>query len=692
VRAIQTFLVCVALAGNARESAAVGIVTISAPVPSQTAPRPNEQFTIATQVVAQGLSTTAAATVTMLFPPGTSGFAAVSTGSWTCSNGNAVDQTGTLICTLTAFGSGTRTVTATVRTNGIGGFPVHAAVAASELESGMDDHFRTLDTVVVTSLRGDADGDRVITVNDIFRVINFLFAAGPAPIDNSDVNGDSRTDVLDVFYFINYIFGDGPAPVATNIAPPYPSSGTGAGPSDGLALSSAAAATGSSSVRIPVLVRDASGTAIGRDKPIGWRISQLAFQVTYGPASCLSITDIDISTGVLAGRSYSMLQKPGSAAISKALVFSSSDDGSPIPFETDTWTGIGELVVNTSGCPAGVYPLTITTAGANAAALGCDQCSFRDVETVEAGTLSVQNGSITLAPGPAITGVTPNIGPTAGGTQITIAGSNFEQGATVTVGGVAAAVTSVAAASIVATTAPHAYGVADVTLRNPNTVSATRASGYTFDNKPIGRTVATPSTALNLSTITWSGATSSDPDAAQGDSIAAYKFYFADGASSIPQTSATIARACINPGPCCARVQVKDQHGVWSDLINEWACAWIAEAADDAEAGTYGGVPTTMTRNQSVWIYVQFRNLGTNTWSSAAGYEIQTQNPQANGTFGISRVSLGAQNVSAGGQTGVIQFQITAPSTRGKYNFQLGMTHNGVAFGDFTTNIQVTVK
>jgi CSLREA domain-containing protein len=60
---------------------------------------------------------------------------------------------------------------------------------------------------------GDANGDGVVGIADVFYVINFLFAGGPAPLGRANVNGGSVIDVADVFYLINFLFAGGPAPV-----------------------------------------------------------------------------------------------------------------------------------------------------------------------------------------------------------------------------------------------------------------------------------------------------------------------------------------------------------------------------------------------------------------------------------------------------------------------------------------------
>jgi hypothetical protein len=59
---------------------------------------------------------------------------------------------------------------------------------------------------------GDADDSGVVDVGDVFYVINYLFASGPAPVCSGDANGDTVVDISDVFYLINYLFAAGPPP------------------------------------------------------------------------------------------------------------------------------------------------------------------------------------------------------------------------------------------------------------------------------------------------------------------------------------------------------------------------------------------------------------------------------------------------------------------------------------------------
>src|SRR5262249_57861434 len=84
-------------------------------------------------------------------------------------------------------------------------------------------------------------------------------------------------------------------------------------------------------------------------------------------------------------------------------------------------------------------------------------------------------------PAPTVTGVSPNSGSTAGGTAVTISGTNFVTGATVSIGGVAATnVNVVNSGSITATTPAHAAGLVTVAVTNPDSQSASLSNSFTY--------------------------------------------------------------------------------------------------------------------------------------------------------------------------------------------------------------------
>ncbi len=80
-----------------------------------------------------------------------------------------------------------------------------------------------------------------------------------------------------------------------------------------------------------------------------------------------------------------------------------------------------------------------------------------------------------------VTGVTPKLGKTAGGTAISISGSDFVAGTTVTLGGTAATdIRVVSATTITATTPGHAAGSVPVVVQNAGGAAATLADGFRF--------------------------------------------------------------------------------------------------------------------------------------------------------------------------------------------------------------------
>lgn len=95
---------------------------------------------------------------------------------------------------------------------------------------------------------------------------------------------------------------------------------------------------------------------------------------------------------------------------------------------------------------------------------------------------------------PTISTILPGGGVTAGGTLVTITGTNFRVGASVRIGGNAATSVVVASGGLITAVAPaHAAGLTNVTVTNSDTTSATRTNGYFYSN---------PTAALNFYTVT----------------------------------------------------------------------------------------------------------------------------------------------------------------------------------------------
>jgi hypothetical protein len=101
----------------------------------------------------------------------------------------------------------------------------------------------------------------------------------------------------------------------------------------------------------------------------------------------------------------------------------------------------------------------------------------------QGGTIS--GGFTYLGPPPTLTAVAPATGPSAGANTITLTGTEFGAGTTVTVGGTAATGISVTSSTTLTAVAPAGVaGVANVVVTKADGQSATLVGGYTYTQSP----------------------------------------------------------------------------------------------------------------------------------------------------------------------------------------------------------------
>lgn len=121
------------------------------------------------------------------------------------------------------------------------------------------------------------------------------------------------------------------------------------------------------------------------------------------------------------------------------------------------------------------------------------------------------NGIMTVnaqAAAPVVSSISPTSGPSTGGTRITVTGSNFVEGATVKIAGIAATnVTVVSATTITATTpafAPTEQLVPpkDVVVTNPDGQSTTLSGAFTYTMPALTVTFIDPSGATPAGGVT----------------------------------------------------------------------------------------------------------------------------------------------------------------------------------------------
>ena len=152
-----------------------------------------------------------------------------------------------------------------------------------------------------------------------------------------------------------------------------------------------------------------------------------------------------------------------------------------------------------------VNDTTITgTTGAHAAGLV-------NVTVTNPGGTGTGTGLYTYYNTPTVSGISPTSGPIAGGTSVTLTGTNFTGATGMTVGGVAlTGFTVVNDTTITGTTGAHAAGLVDVAVTNPGG-TGTGTGLYTYITTP---TVTTPTSAsITASTATLGGNVTSDGSA-----------------------------------------------------------------------------------------------------------------------------------------------------------------------------------
>ena len=248
------------------------------------------------------------------------------------------------------------------------------------------------------------------------------------------------------------------------------------------------------SIASVVLIRNGTVThSFGMDQ----RMVGMSF--TAGPGS---LTVTAPPNGNIAPPGYYMLfilNNNGVPSVASSILLSSSSTPAPtvtsISPNSGTINGGTAVTITGTGFQAGA---TVSVGGT--AATGVTVVNSTSITattpTHAAGAVNVivtnsdtQSGTLTQGftyttasnPAPMLTGISPSSGTAAGGTAVTITGTGFQAGATVTLGGTpATGVTAVSSTSITATTAAHGAGAVDVVVTNSDAQAGTLTQGFTY--------------------------------------------------------------------------------------------------------------------------------------------------------------------------------------------------------------------
>ncbi|MGE3610425.1 MAG: IPT/TIG domain-containing protein [Bacteriovoracaceae bacterium] len=214
----------------------------------------------------------------------------------------------------------------------------------------------------------------------------------------------------------------------------------------------------------------------------------------------VAVTNSDTQSG--SSNAYTYQSAPTVISISPVSGFEAGGD-----LVTITGTGFvsgASVNIGSSLCTGVtvVNPTTITCT-TPLSSPGTVAVSVTNDDTQSGSTASL----FTFVAAPTVTSVSPSAGALAGGTSVTITGTGFVTGATVSFGGSACAgVTVVSATTITCTTAAHAAEAVSVTVTNTNTQSGSASSAYTYQEAPTVSSISPNAGALAGGTnVTISG-------------------------------------------------------------------------------------------------------------------------------------------------------------------------------------------
>ncbi len=491
---------------------------------------------------------------------------------------------------------------------------------------------------IITSPDGDLAEDKVVTTTGSNSATATLTSSGPW-----------------VMQMVTFFARSGPAPTVTNVSP---NSGTTAGGTavtiSGTNFTAGATVTFGSAAATNVVV--VSGTQITATTPVGsagaatvtvsnpgGQSGSLASAFTYVAAP--TVSSVSPNSGSTAGGTAVTITGTnfatgaavtfGSVAATNVVVTSSTTITATTPAgsagaTTVTVTNPGGLsgssasafsylapptvtsVSPSSGSTLGGAAVTITgtnfatgatvTFGSAAATNVVVVSSTTITATTPAGsgtvtvtvTVSGQSGSLTsgftYVVVPTISSVTPNNGGTAGGTAVTITGTNFATGATVTFGGTAATnVVVVNSTSITATSPAHAVGAVTVTV-TVSGQSGNLTNGFTYVAPPTVTSVS-PSSG---STLGGTAVTITGTNFAAGATVT----FGSAGATNVVVVSSTTITATTPAGSAgAATVTVTNLGALAGSLTNGYTYVVppTVTGVSPSSGTTAGGTVVTIT-------------------------------------------------------------------------------------------------
>jgi hypothetical protein len=178
------------------------------------------------------------------------------------------------------------------------------------------------------------------------------------------------------------------------------------------------------------------------------------------------------------GAAWAFVSSPGPppAVASVSPASGTTTGGAKVTIKGSGFVSGATVTIGTAATAVNVVSATKITAVTSATAAGSDEVVVTDANGSSTGGPSY---TYVAPPPPSVTSITPTSGTSAGGTKVTIKGSGFVSGATVTIGGAASSVSVVSATKITAVTSATAAGSDEVVVTDANGTS-TGGPSYTY--------------------------------------------------------------------------------------------------------------------------------------------------------------------------------------------------------------------
>ena len=477
---------------------------------------------------------------------------------------------------------------------------------------------------IITSPDGDIAEDKVVTTAGSNSATATLTGSGPW-----------------VMQMATFAAVSGPVPTVTSVSPSSGSSGggtavtitgtnfvSGAGVTIGGVAATGVTVVNSTTITATTPVGTAGAVTVTVTNP-GGQSGSLASGYTYvaGPA----VTSVSPSSGPAAGGTAVTIT--GTNFASGATVTFAGTAASNVTVVNNT-----TITATTPAGSAGAATVTVTMGG-------------------QSGSLA---GGFTYIGVPTVTGVSPNSGSTLGGTAVTVTGTNFATGATVSFASTAATnVTVVNSTTITATTPAGTAGAVTVTVTNLGSQSGTLPSGYTY--------VLTPTvTSVSPNNGPPAGGTAVSITGTNFAAGATVKFGSAAAPNVIVVNSTTITATTPagSAGAVTVTVTVNGQSGSLTSGFTYVAPPTVSSVSP-ASGSTSGGTAVTITgTNFAAGVTVKFGSAAAANVTVVSSTTITATTPAGNaGAVTVTVTNTVGQSGSlASGYTYIVQPTVSSVS------------------------------